>query len=244
MHFERFVYPSSPAPLIEAYDGHFEAAFIVLHPFIRMPEAHAWKNTRQYPSDGDILTRGSRCSWAEVAAATGLRSCARMNQALLTSIGALVDYLSDDAARNVLQTFLESSPVWMPTEGRFEPLLRKSLLAAFEIARPHEEIVFVPEFPNVDPIQRLSLADLKIGSIPFPEQGSLVAPDASLLLTVDWESFFTLLYGKKSIIADLVRRENIEGFFATPTTEHAWFNYTMGCATVTLSPEDWPAAVQ
>jgi hypothetical protein len=35
---------------------------------------------------------------------------------------------------------------------------------------------------------------------------------------------------------------NLEGFFATPNTEHAWFNYSMGCATVTLSPEHWQNA--
>ncbi len=30
---------------------------------------------------------------------------------------------------------------------------------------------------------------------------------------------------------------NLKGFFATPNTEHACFNYTLGCATITLSPE-------
>jgi len=35
---------------------------------------------------------------------------------------------------------------------------------------------------------------------------------------------------------------NLEGFFATANTEHAWFNYSLGCATVTLSPEHWQPA--
>ncbi len=60
--------------------------------------------------------------------------------------------------------------------------------------------------------------------------------------TVDWDSFFTLLYGSRAFLSDFVCRRDIEGFYAGPTTEHFWFNYAMGCATVTVSPEDWPVA--
>jgi hypothetical protein len=41
----------------------------------------------------------------------------------------------------------------------------------------------------------------------------------------------------------IARRHRLEGFFATPTTEHLWFNYVLGCATVTVTPEVWTAAV-
>ena len=37
----------------------------------------------------------------------------------------------------------------------------------------------------------------------------------------------------------IAAERGLEGFFVLPTTEHAWFNYSMGCATVTLSPEHW-----
>jgi hypothetical protein len=235
---EQFTYPPYGISLVEAYGGRFEAVFIVLHPFIRVPESLAWSVTRQYPEDAQIASAGTRFSWAEVSAQTGLSSCARLNQALLTSIGSVTDHLADTDARNSLQRFLQTNPVWMPTEGRFEQLLQPDLLRAFEIAGA-EELIFVPEFPHSDPVVQLSIEELRSGSAPFPCRGTLLAPDASFLFTVDWDSFFTLFYGSRSFLHRIGNALNLEGFFATPNTEHAWFNYIFGCATVTLSPEHW-----
>ena len=95
-----------------------------------------------------------------------------------------------------------------------------------------------------DPVARLALASLRDGAnlIPegsFPARGTLLAPDHSFLFTVDWDSFFTLFYGPRAFVARVAAGLNLEGFFATPNTEHAWYNYSFGCATVTLSPEHW-----
>ena len=238
MKSEEFTYPSYSAPLLQAYDARFEAALILLHPFVRVPDSLSWNATRQYPSDAEILTHGTKQTWSEIASLTGLGSCARVNQALLTSIGSLPDHLADPAAAGALQSFLESQPFWMPVEGRFEPLLRADFLRAFALARA-PELVYVPEFPHSEPVVTLPIAGLRNGSIPFPSRGTLLAPDHSFLFTVDWDSFFTLFYGPRSLIARVCSTLNLEGFFATANTEHAWFNYSMGCATVTLSPEHW-----
>ena len=240
MRFDQYVYPSYEAPLLEAYGGRFESAYVVLHPFIRMPDELSWRATHQYPDDGQIFSRGGKCSWAEVAEQTSMGACARLNQALLTSIGALAEHLSDYGARDKLQQFLQSSPVWMPVEGRFEPLLHADLLHAFATAG-HERLIYIPEFPQKDPVQPLALDGLIKRGFPFPTCGTLVAPDESFLFTVDWDSFFTLFYGTRAFVEKVVHERKIEGFFAAPTTEHAWFNYSFGCATVTLSPEHWPA---
>lgn len=238
VHSEQFTYPSYSAPLLEAYDGLFESVLIVLHPFVRVPDSLAWNTTRQYPSDAQILTQGTKQPWSKIASLTGLGSCARINQALLTSIGSLPDHLADPAASGSLQRFLQSQPIWMPAEGRFEPLLRADFLRAFALAGA-PELIYVPEFPHSDSVVTLPIAGLRNGSIPFPSRGTLLAPDHSFLLTIDWDSFFTLFYGSRSLITRVCTRLNLEGFFATPNTEHTWFNYNMGCATVTLSPEHW-----
>lgn len=240
MEFEQFTYPSYETPLVEAYGGRFESVFVVLHPFLRVPEELGWKTTKQYPSDEQIVARGEKCTWAEVAAQTRLRSCAGMNQALLTSIRAINDDVCDFKASEMLNRFLESESVWMPNEGSFEPLLQAHFLQAFEAAQQHE-LIFVPEFPSVDPIQRLKVEKLENHEVGFPPRGSLVSPDASFLFTVDWDSFFTLFYGSRKLLSDVVAECGLEGFFAAPTTEHFWFHYQMGCATVTISPEHWPA---
>lgn len=161
-----------------------------------------------------------------------------MNQALLTAIGSLTDHLADPHGRDVLQAFLQSHPVWMPVEGCFPSLLQPDFLHAFAAAGFREPI-FVPEFPDSDPVATLPLEGLRDRLIAFPSRGTLLAPDASFLFTVDWDSFFTLFYGSRAFLTRVASQRSIEGFFASSTTEHAWFNYTMGCATVTLSPEHW-----
>jgi len=226
---------------VEAYGGAFECVFVALHPFVRVPAELGWSATRQYPGDGEIAARGAKVAWMEVAAAAGLQSCARVNQALLTSIGSLDDYLADAAGRDKLKGFLESEPIWMPVEGRFEPLLQADLLHVFAEAGA-DELIFVPEFPHSEPVTRLPLAGLRSGSVAFPARGTLLAPDHSFLFTVDWDSFFTLFYGARSFVARVAAALDLEGFFATPNTEHAWYNYSFGCATVTLSPEHWQTA--
>jgi hypothetical protein len=238
VNYESLVYPPYDAPLMEAYGRRFESAFVLLHPFVRVPEHLAWKATRQYPSDEQIARHGTKCSWSSVAAQTGLGTCAKLNQALLTSIGAIAKELSDYTASKTVREFLEFEPVWMPTEGRFEPLLQTDFLNAFEAAG-QKELVFVPEFPNADPIQRLDVSALRNRPNLFPSRGTLAAPDESFLLTVDWDSFFTVFYGPRAFVTEVVRGNHLEGFFATPTTEHNWFNYSLGCCVVTLAPDDW-----
>ncbi len=241
MQPEQFTYPPYSIPLVEAYGGLFESVFVVLHPFVRVPDSLAWRATHQYPGDAQILMQGIKVPWVEAAAQTGLANCARVHQALLTSIGSLSDHLADPDGRDALKTFLESQPVWMPVEGRFEPLLQADFLFAFAEAQATELIV-VPEFPQSDPIVTLPIAGLRSGSVPFPARGTLLASDHSFLFTVDWDSFFTLFYGSRSFITRVAAALNLEGFFASPNTEHAWFNYSFGCATITISPEHWQTA--
>ena len=238
--FAQFTYPPYDAPLAEAYGARYEALYIVLHPFIRVPDSLAWRATHSYPTDDQIQAHGAKCSWTEVAAQSTLAHCARLNQALLTSIGSLTDERDDDSART-LQHYLQSSLLWMPTEGRFEPLLHDDFLAAFAAAG-HSQLVHVPEFPATDPIDTLPLADLAGQRKKFPSRGSLVAPDASFLFTNDWDSFFTLFYGPRAFLTEIVRQCHLEGFFASASTEHFWFHYAFGCSIVTISPELWQPA--
>ena len=241
MQYERFTYPLYDAPLMDAYGGVFESAYVILHPFVSVPEDLAWWATKNYPGDEAIANRGGKCTWASVAAQAGLSNCSKLNQALLTSIRSINEELCDYPAGNTLQSFLESESTWMPSEGRFEPLLHMDFLDLFA-AKDHSELIFVPEFPDTDLILPLDIENLRTREIPFPHHGTLVAPDASFLLTVDWDSFFTLAYGPRAFLSEMARRHNLEGFFATPTTEHFWFNYSLGCSIVTIAPEVWTHA--
>lgn len=239
VQYELLKYPAYETPLLEAYGGRFQSAFVILHPFVRVPPQLAWNKGSAYPDDAEISSYGSKYTWREVYTHTGLGSCAKLNQALLASIGSIPEELTDFEGRKILQQYLESEPVWMPTEGRFEPLLKAGLLAAFKAAGC-TKFVHVPEFPDNDPVLELSVTALESRSDCFPLRGTLLPPDQSFLITVDWDSFFTLFYGPRSFLTEVASRQNLEGFFAYPNMEHFWFNYSMGCATVTISPEHWP----
>jgi hypothetical protein len=234
------MYPPYDAPLADAYGGRYESVFIILHPFVSVPEPLTWKATKKYPSDEQILSLGTKYPWASVAAQTGLNTCSKLNQAMLTSTRAIMHELCDFQASDALERFLQSASVWIPGSGEFEPLLQMDFLAAFAAAG-QQELIFVPEFPHTDPIQLLQVSRLKSRKDAFPSRGTLLAPDESFLLTVDWDSFFTLFYGPRAFVTGVARQQNLEGFFATPTTEHTWYNYTLGCCMVTLAPEVWPA---
>jgi hypothetical protein len=223
---------------MEAYGGAFQSVYVILHPFVCVPDDLAWTATKQYPSDEQILSVGAKYTWAEVVNKARLGTCARLNQALLTSIGSIDKDLCDYTAGGTLKSLLESEPIWMPGEGRFEPLLQMDLMDAFEAAG-RGELVFVPEFPGVDPVQKLNVQGLRRREHSFPSRGTLAALDQSFLFTVDWDSFFTLFYGPREFVAEVVRRNSLEGFFATPTTEHTWFNYSYGCSAVTIYPDSW-----
>ncbi|MGD0732665.1 MAG: DUF2711 family protein [Terracidiphilus sp.] len=241
MHFEELIYPPYNAPLMEAYGGEFESVYVILHPFVSVPSRLAWKVTKAYPSDEQIVRDGAECTWASVASETSLPTCSKLNQALLTSIGAIGEELCDYPASRVLQSLLQTQSVWMPAEGRFEPLLQMDFLDIFS-AGNRKELIFIPEFPGADPIQQLNIERLRSREIAFPNRGTLAAPDQSFLITVDWDSFFTLFFGPHAFLADMAHRHNLEGFFATPATEHFWFNYSLGCSVVTVAPNGWAAA--
>jgi hypothetical protein len=239
--FDQFVYPPYGTALTEAYEGRFEAVFVILHPFIRIPEHLAWTATRRYPADAEIIAHGTRCTWTQVGRETRLNSCARLNQALLTATGSLTGDLADAEGKSALQGFLLSQPIWMPAQGRFEPLLQRDLLQVFSLAG-WDHLIHVPEFPEPDSVASLPILDFKENLVAFPTGGTLLAPDLSFLFTVDWDSFFTLFYGARRFVEEMARGFNLDGFFANANTDHAWFNYSMGCATVTLSPEHWQSA--
>ena len=221
MEYERFVYPSYDEPTAIAYDGAFEAAYILLHPFVRLPDELA-SLIERYPDDEQLISVGSKCSWAFIGERLGFASYPKLNRALLTSTRAIVDQLCDFEASASLNSFLEANPIWMPANGGFDPLLRCDYLSAFD-SSGNPELIFVPEFPEIDKSARISLSQLRSGVAPFPYRGTLIAPDCSFLFTVDWDSFFTLMFGPRTLLESIVSERKLEGFYATQTTKHFWF---------------------
>jgi hypothetical protein len=66
------------------------------------------------------------------------------------------------------------------------------------------------------------------------QSGSVWMPEAGRFEPLLREDFLAAF---EAACHDRIASErNLEGFYATALTEHNWFNYTMGCATVTVGP--------
>ena len=74
--YESLVYPPHDAPLMEAYGGRYEYLYVILHPFVGVPDELAWKATKNYPDDEQIVRVGAKYPWSQVAAHTGMSTCA------------------------------------------------------------------------------------------------------------------------------------------------------------------------
>jgi hypothetical protein len=146
-----------------------------------------------------------------------------LNRALLTSIGALRKEFCDPHASKALETFLVSKALWEPTNGAFDMEALSPILSGAD-ALSTSELIFVPDISDDSDPTPLKVSSLLQGELPLHFSGSLVAPDESFLMTVDWDSFFTVLFGSKELLAQLTTRDGAEGFVATSATKHFWFD--------------------
>ena len=126
-------YPKYEVPFKKWYEGHYECCFVLLHPFIGLPR-EATARVDDYPRAELVRSAGFKVPWSEVATSTGIGSCARLNNALLTSIGAITTRCQDRGAAATLGEWIEKQPVWAPSEGVFEELLEVDILWAFRHA--------------------------------------------------------------------------------------------------------------
>ena len=218
-----FTYPSYEEPLLSAYEGRYECCYVLLHPFVRI-SAPAAASVISYPTDEQIASSGEKYKWRDVAMEANLQTYCEVNHGLLSLILALKDEFQNESAANAIRKVIDPDrSVWIPAAGCFPALLQPDILSAFEAAHS-DEMVYVPEFPDAHPIQTLKITDLgNFGRATFPYRGTLLPADESFLFTVDWDSFFTLLYGPRSFVTKFVESPHPEGFFLTPSTRHHWW---------------------
>jgi hypothetical protein len=191
------VYPSYDAPISKWHPAVFEAAFVALHPF--------WR--------GDVAV-----SWAEVASLLGI-SVGRLNRGLLTRDGALrVEYRDSDAAARVSR-HCETSALEGPIDGCIPPEWTTIVVDFFRTAGA-DVLWVIDGFGQVLQPCSASTAelDLSLGSV--HRRGAIFSSVPGVLVSVDWDSFFTLFFASNSLLAPLPNV--LEGFLSGIDTEHFW----------------------
>lgn len=249
-------YPGYDKPFLKSWNGRFEAVFVALHPFFRMPgvdpindgyiatpyassaagkTAFEAAERERSPAATEFLKRGTggsrllasigypedgwdaaqRVTWAEVADQSGLGSREEVGTALLALIGALREPYSEEVAR--LVRYCEQTRTFPPREGRFEDLHLGLFLDLFR--RVGSQAVQLQEEFDDQPVVNMTFEEAAV----LPWRGSLYSPDKSVLIVVDWDSYFTLVAGDRELLEPWIRDHAVDGFFADEATTHNWW---------------------
>jgi hypothetical protein len=175
--------------------------------------------------------QGLALRWSEVGKAAGLANPANLNVALLTSIGALRAEFADQAGAERLTNYCASQQIFLPTEGQFQAVMEQSLGKLFADAGI-DRVEAADQFDeDAHPIELDLLQSQQpwcsLEGIPS-RSGRLFAEDRSLLVVVDWDSFFTLICGKAEHLQRVDLTKLFEGFWCRPDTTHDWWRHATG----------------
>jgi len=146
-------------------------------------------------------------------------SVGRLNRGLLTWAGASKAESRDSEAAARLNRFRELSGLDAPIDGAMPPTWTPLLVEFFRAAGADQLWVRDEFGETLSPCAAsVGTLDLSLGRI--HRRGAMFSPVSSVLVCVDWDSFFTLFLAPRSQLAPLSKA--VEGFFCAIDTEHFW----------------------
>ncbi|WP_374381688.1 DUF2711 family protein [Dongia sp.] len=171
-------------------------------------------------------TRGREIRWSKICAETGIKTIPSLNRALLTGIGALKSEHEDRKAAGKLQEYCHANRTFMPTEGAIQPIMERKIATLFQKAGI-ERVELASEFDEAGVSLEVSaLQSHEPWDVPglsrIPTR--IYAEDRSLLVVVEWDSFFALICGTNEKLDQSDLDGAFEGFFCTPHTRHNWWS--------------------
>jgi hypothetical protein len=178
--------------------------------------------------DGLAKRFGQQISWRTICQQANFTNHCELDRALRTKIGGFRQGLADTAASDRLASYCAEHKIFMPNEGRFEPLMQAGLAALFRGAG-FRKVVVGDEFGDDERLVDINLLDrneLWDGMAELPQYGikRLIAPDHSLLAWVHWDSFYTLILGTTESLHELRIDRSFEGFWCSDETDTYWLN--------------------
>jgi len=168
---------------------------------------------------------GKKVDWSSIWRDVGFLDHCDLDTALRTNIHGLRSELEDHQLAKRLTSYCRQSGIFLPTEGSFQPLMQADLTKLFRRAG-YSSVIAGDEFGDDDRLVDLALLEQQqpwAGMDELSRWGirRLIAPDRRLLVWVHWDSFYTVIFGGKSIgaagLCDL-----FEGFWCSQTTTTYW----------------------
>lgn len=222
MDYAQCSYPNYETPFLKAYNCRFSAAFIALHPFFRMPASVDWKPITpgfNYPDNIFIRQYGQPVYWKTIMQGIGCEDLRQFYIGMRTAIGALKQEYGDQKVSSLIQEYTQQAEIFHPMEGMIEPLLIEPL-AQYLSHEQSDDIFYLPEFEKEPEIFSTEAATQKCDARWL--RGSLFDVDITRLATVDWDDFFTVIYGSRDELASFLKNNPLEGFFCDDQTLHTW----------------------
>ena len=161
-------------------------------------------------------------SWSSVAKECGWSGLTNREicVGLMTSTGALHKEFARVDWAETLITHCQKTGVFPPSAGDIKepmfPAINDLMNAAGAQCWVHQ-----PEF-DIDPVRSANFGDLDEKE--WGHRGGIYLLDPKVLITVDWDSHFTLVAGPHDLITPWVSRCSLDGFFASPETRHGWWS--------------------
>lgn len=176
--------------------------------------------------DGLTKRFGKQVGWRTMCQEANVIDHCELDRALRTNIGGLRHDLADTASAARLVSYCDQHRIFMPTEGRFQPVMQFSLARLFRRAG-FSDVIVGDEFGDDERLVDLDLlerAGLWDGMDELPHYGikRLAAPDKSLLAWVHWDSFYTVIFGTAESFRETGVSRLFEGFWCSDATTTYW----------------------
>lgn len=206
-------------PILEYYNGYFEAVYILLHPFMHSSKIDLKNKPREtLLRKQEIISDCEAVSWNEVMKLSGFSSLSEIDIGLRTSIRGLKEELCNYDFASRIRDLFDNKSIKPHMEGKIPALLENSLLYALKNIG-YDELCVSDEFG--DETKKFLIDELIAGDeIPF--HGHIYDPDHKFLITTHWDSHCSFFCGPKEFLNKIIEIEQFEGFFCTPKTEVYW----------------------
>lgn len=176
----------------------------------------------------DYIARqyGKPVSWRTICREASFSDHCELDRALRTNIKGLRRDLEDKASAQRLLAHCSRNQIFLPTEGRIEPV-QQSRLAEFLSQKGHIQIIAGDEFGDEDLVidtQSLLQPEPWDYRDDMPKFGirRLMALDQSLLIWVHWDSFYVTIFGNEHSLASANVGRFLEGFWCSPESTTYW----------------------
>ncbi len=219
---DRYAVCPLDGPVLAFYEGEFEAAYVLLNPFLRRKSTSfelAISALDEMSAD-EFCQTFEAVRWTEVRDLCGFPPIASIDVALRTMIGGLSKEYADEELADVLSKSMKQHGLLPPAEGTFPEVVQEPLLS-FVQSLEQDWLWVGDEFCTERKlcwIDDLKPASAKVSLV----RGSVFTPDKATLWTVHWDSHFTLFCSSGQTIQRLAGHPALEGFVCGPETEIYW----------------------